>query len=85
MTTYKPLPWSAPARPLLSHAARAAAASLLRAAGTQLAHWAQRVETPPLADPLAGALEFYADAGAPEGALYVDGKLAGWLPGVRRL
>jgi len=30
-------------------------------------------------------LEFYADSGAPEGALYVDGKLVGWLLGVRRL
>lgn len=30
-------------------------------------------------------LEFHADAGAPEGALYVDGKLVGHLPGVRRL
>jgi len=23
--------------------------------------------------------EFYAEAGAPEGALYVDGELAGWV------
>jgi len=30
-------------------------------------------------------LEFYAQAGAPEGALYVDGKLVGHLPGVSRL
>jgi hypothetical protein len=30
-------------------------------------------------------LEFYADAGAPEGALYLDGKLIGYLPGVKRL
>lgn len=30
-------------------------------------------------------LEFYADAGAPEGALYVDGQLVGRLPGVTRL
>jgi hypothetical protein len=30
-------------------------------------------------------LEFHAEAGAPEGALYVDGKLVGHLPGVRRL
>ena len=26
-------------------------------------------------------LEFYAEAGAPEGALYLDGQLIGWLPG----
>jgi hypothetical protein len=30
-------------------------------------------------------LEFYAQAGAPEGALYVDGKLVGHLDGVSRL
>ncbi|CAN5330052.1 hypothetical protein BH11PSE10_BH11PSE10_20150 [soil metagenome] len=30
-------------------------------------------------------LEFYAEAGAPEGALYVDGRLAGTLPGITRL
>ena len=31
------------------------------------------------------ALEFYAEAGAPEGALYLDGQLVGWLHGVKRL
>lgn len=30
-------------------------------------------------------LEFYAEAGAPEGALYVDGELVGHVPGVTRL
>jgi len=30
-------------------------------------------------------LEFYAEAGAPEGALYVDGVLVGSLAGVTRL
>ncbi len=29
--------------------------------------------------------EFYAEAGAPEGALYVNGELVGYLPGVTRL
>lgn len=33
-------------------------------------------------DPL---FEFYAEAGAPEGALFVDGQRVGTLPGVRRL
>lgn len=33
----------------------------------------------------APVLEFYAEAGAPEGALYVDGKLLCYLPGVTRL
>ena len=35
--------------------------------------------------PMPTVLEFHADAGAPEGALYVDGKLIGWLSGVKRL
>lgn len=30
-------------------------------------------------------LEFYGEAAAPEGALYVDGQLFGTLPGVKRL
>lgn len=30
-------------------------------------------------------VEFYAEAGAPEGALYIDGKLAAHLDGVHRL
>jgi len=30
-------------------------------------------------------LEFYSEAGAPEGALYLDGQLVGWVAGVRRL
>ena len=29
--------------------------------------------------------EFHAEAGAPEGALYMDGRFVGWLPGVSRL
>ena len=32
-----------------------------------------------------GPLEFYAEAGAPEGALYADGQLTARLDGVRRL
>ena len=30
-------------------------------------------------------LEFYAEAGAAEGALFADGQLVGYLPGVSRL
>lgn len=33
----------------------------------------------------AQVFEFYAEAGAPEGALYLNGKLIGYLPGVTRL
>ena len=62
------------------------AASGLRSAGAVLARLSQRLALP--AARKVGAaqqLEFHAEAGAPEGALYLDGKLVGWLPGVRRL
>ncbi len=36
-------------------------------------------------DPVAPLLEFHAEAGAPEGALFVDGVRVGTLEGVRRL
>ncbi|WP_235001991.1 hypothetical protein [Rhizobacter sp. OV335] len=52
-----------------------------------LAELAQRLAVPPPvpAPPLPPVLEFYAQAGAPEGALYMDGELVGWVPGVTRL
>lgn len=49
---------------------------------TQLARHLARARRAPARDPV---LEFYAEAGAPEGALYVDGQLVGRLPGVTRL
>jgi hypothetical protein len=60
-------------------------ARLMRVAGRALAAWSRRlVPTGPVArhEPV---LEFYAEAGAPEGALYVDGRRVGVLPGVTRL
>jgi len=69
-----------------SAAARRVAAASLRSASAVLARLARRVATPPAprraVDP---HLEFYAEAGAPEGALYFDGQLFGWLEGVHRL
>lgn len=63
-----------------------AAAAVLRAAGAALDRLARhlvRVERAPLrSDPM---IEFHAEAGAPEGALYVDGCLVGMLEGVDRL
>lgn len=59
------------------------AAELLRAASRTLDRLALRLarqEAEPAVD-----LEFHAEAGAPEGALYVNGLLVGYLPGVRRL
>jgi hypothetical protein len=72
------------ARPRLApHAARAlgAASRLLDRLATRLAAPSAR---PALAEhtPL---LEFHAEAGAPEGALYFNGELVGRLRGVTRL
>ena len=70
----------------LRDAARLLAAALLVAASRSLARVASALvpaAKPPVAsDP---RLEYHAEAGAPEGALYVDGELFGWLPGVSRL
>ncbi len=73
------------ARPPALGSLRRFAAALLRAASRGLDHLARRlatVEAAPQGEPL---LEFYAEAGAPEGALYVDGRLVGHLQGVNRL
>ncbi len=82
----KATPWSPLAdAPSRSTPTRRAAAAALRAASAMLARLARRLATrttPRRTDP---RLEFYAEAGAPEGALYLDGELIGWLPGVTRL
>jgi hypothetical protein len=70
----------------LNDASRLLAAALLVTASHALARFASALV--PIARPLAPSdprLEFHAEAGAPEGALYVDGKLFGRLPGVSRL
>jgi hypothetical protein len=90
MTSLKPLPWSPvePRAPWTYPRGRAAATSL-RGASALLARLARRMALPAAparAEQRATSrLEFYADAGAPEGALYLDGKLVGWLPHVTRL
>lgn len=61
------------------------AAALLQAASRALGRIARALlRRRPVAagDPV---YEFYAQAGAPEGALYVDGQLVGTLDGVTRL
>ena len=63
----------------------ASATALLRATSRALDALAERLtplRRPRLADPV---LEFYADAGAPEGALYIDGRLVGYVEGISRL
>lgn len=50
-----------------------------------LAQLATALQRGPARRRLPPELEFYAEAGAPEGALYIDGELIGRLPGVTRL
>jgi hypothetical protein len=67
---------------------RLVAATILRSASVLLTRMARRLAMPGVRskpDPLAAVLEFYAEAGAPEGALYADGKLVGYVVGVKRL
>ncbi len=62
-------------------------ARLLRQSSRLLARLARQLALQPPDRRVQKALEleFHAEAGAPEGALYVDGKLVGYLPGVSRL
>ena len=65
--------------------ARDLAAALLRMASRALDTLAERlalVDATPGADPV---LDYHAEAGAPEGALYDDGRLVGHVLGVQRL
>lgn len=80
---FLPLPERAPA--LLG--GRRVIAALLRRAGAGLARLSLSVAGAAAQgrardEPL---VEFYAEAGAPEGALYVDGELVGTVIGVSRL
>lgn len=69
-----------------SDAVRHVAAVSLRSASAVLARLSRRLARPANAAPHAvPVLEFYAEAGAPEGALYLDGRLVGVVPGVTRL
>ena len=83
----KTMPWAAgSAAPPLSATLLHFVAYVLRAAGDAASRLAVRVAEAP-ATP-AGVVEFHAlhrEAGAPEGALYIDGKLVGTIKGVHRL
>lgn len=67
------------------HPLRHLAAAILRQASHGLARLARRLARVTARHRRVPELEFYAEAGAPEGALYIDGELVGHLPGVRRL
>ncbi len=77
-----------PALPRAESPSRQAAARLLRLASKMLARLARRLHVRVRAEPMPAVepvLEFYAEAGAPEGALYLDGQRIGVLSGVTRL
>lgn len=91
MTSLKPLPWrqAYPAERSWSQPVRRFTAAGLQIASASLARLAEQVAAPASRAvgqaPAQPTLEFYAEASAPEGALYLDGELVGWLTGVRRL
>jgi hypothetical protein len=92
MTSDKHLPWHhaevVPPSFYGSDTLRHAAALGLRATSSMLTRLARQLVAPlpsRRSQPSPPVLEFYADASAPEGALYVDGKLVGWINGVKRL
>ncbi len=69
-------------------AVRRGAAAVLLVAGRWLQRLAHRLAEAPSSsrpDVQVPVLEFHAEAGAPEGALYVDGQLVAHLVGVNRL
>ena len=79
------LPFDAAAAAAGARRGRPAVAGLLRAASRALDALAERlalVEAHADAEPV---LEFHGEAGAPEGALYVNGQLVGHVLGVNRL
>ena len=81
----KTLSWHRAVPAPAPHRLRRALARTLRVAGHGMQRWARQllaVEAAPVHEPV---LEFYAEAGAPEGALYIDGRRVAVLPGVTRL
>jgi hypothetical protein len=65
---------------------RQLAARGLRSASATMARLAARLALPAARPaPTEAQLEYHAEAGAPEGALYLDGHLVGWVSGVSRL
>jgi hypothetical protein len=71
--------------PSVAEAGRRLTAALLQRASQLLARLAFGLASAPAEPRTEPRFEYHAEAGAPEGALYVDGRLVGWLSGVRRL
>lgn len=78
----KSLSWHEPV-PFFS--LRRLVALVLRRSVRALAAWSRRVAPPAAPAASDPVLEFYAEAGAPEGALFINGQRVGVLPGVTRL
>ncbi len=83
MVHSKQMLWSPPGSG--TQPARRLAAVLLHGASRSLAALAARLVAVPDREVLDPRVEFHAEAGAPEGALFVDGEFVGWLSGVSRL
>ena len=84
MSSSNELRWSSDRAPA-ADAARDLAAQWLRHASGVLARLAADLGRASPASRGEPRFEYHAEAGAPEGALYVDGRLVGWIAGVRRL
>ena len=84
MSSLKELRWSGDSAPV-ADAGRRLAAALLQRVSFMLARLACGLARSSSATRGEPRFEFHAEVGAPEGALYVDGHLVGWIPGVRRL
>jgi hypothetical protein len=78
---------AAPVWPFRLEAARHQLVAALLHASALLLHAAVRLQhrPRPAAAPRPESLEYHAEACAPEGALYADGRFLGWLDGVQRL
>lgn len=72
---------------LAPNGARGWVAAALNAALIALDRLADALQVPRAVAPAAplGPVEFHCEAGAPEGALFVDGRFVGWIDGVKRL
>jgi hypothetical protein len=84
MSSLKELRWEHAPSPRASDG-RLMLAMLLHGASGLLSRLAAALASEPAVARSDPRFEFHAEAGAPEGALYVDGQLVGWLPGVSRL
>ncbi len=77
--------WTPPLATPSPQALRQLSATSLRQASRWLARLARKLAVQRSRAKRPPELEFYAESGAPEVALYLDGELVGYLPGITRL